>query len=247
MKKFIPLLLTLTVCLWAADFWQTKPYPEWTDKDTQKMETNSPWSKQVPVSLGEGGGGSSKGGKGGNRGGNTSELEGAGNGISGGGNAGRSAGIQDVGGGAGGGGGAALTLTVSWRTALPVRQAVAKGKYGAEVATSADAKKMIGEEQRFYAILVSGLPGRVLRGSDKMKESLLKGSSLLVKGKDPIEPSDVQTGGNEQRAMVLFLFPKTAPLSLDDKDVEFSTKFGPLMVKQKFHLKDMVFNGKLEL
>jgi hypothetical protein len=245
MKKIMPLLPTLAICLWAADFWQTKPYTEWSDKDIQKIETNSPWSKQVPVSLGEGGGGSSKGGKG-NRGGNTSELEGAGNGISGGGNAGRNAGIQDVGGGAGGGG-AALTLTVSWRTALAVRQAVAKGKYGAEVATSADAKKMIEEEQKFYAILVSGLPGRALRGSDKMKDELKKNTSLLVKGKDPIQPADLQMGGNEQRAVVLFLFPKTAPLSLDDKEVEFSTKLGPIMVKQKFHLKDMVFSGKLDL
>jgi hypothetical protein len=68
-----------------------------------------------------------------------------------------------------------------------------------------------------------------------------------VKGKDPIQASDVKTGGNEQKGVVLFLFPKTAPFSLDDKDVEFSTKLGPILVKQKFHLKDMVFNGKLDL
>jgi hypothetical protein len=46
---------------------------------------------------------------------------------------------------------------------------------------------------------------------------------------------------------MLFLFPKTVPLTLDDKDVEFSSKVGSLMVKQKFHLKDMVFDGKLDL
>src|SRR5277367_1910123 len=117
MKKITPLLLGLGICLWAADFWQTKPYTDWSDKDIQKIETNSPWSKQVPVSLPAGASsGSSKGGK---RGGNTSELEGAGNGISGGGNAGRNAGIQDVGGAADAGGGAGLTVTLSWRTALP--------------------------------------------------------------------------------------------------------------------------------
>jgi hypothetical protein len=245
MKKIIPILLTLGLCLCAADFWQTKPYTEWSDKDIQKIETNSPWAKQVPVALpAGGGGGSSKRGKGG---GNASELEGAGNGISGGGNAGRNAGIQDVGGGVDAGGGAALTVTLSWRTALPIREATAKQKYGAEAATSADAKKMIEEPQKFYAILLTGLPGRVLRGGDKLKESLLQGTSLTVKGKDPIQPTDVQTGGNEQRAVMLFLFPKTVPLTLDDKDVEFSSKVGSLMVKQKFHLKDMVFDGKLDL
>jgi hypothetical protein len=244
MKKITPVFLVLGVCLWAADFWQTKPYTDWSDKDVQKIETNSPWSKQVPVALGGGGGPDTSRAKRGSSGsgGDLDSTLGSGNGPGG-----RGSNPTEVGGGAIPGGGGSLTLTISWRTALAVREAVAKQKFGAEVATSADAKKMIGEEQKFYAILVSGLPGRSLHGNDKMKESLLKNTSLVVKGKDPIEPSDVQTGGNEQRAVVLFLFPRTTPLTVDDKDVEFSTKLGPIMVKQKFHLKDMVFNGKLDL
>src|SRR5580704_15090042 len=117
MKKITAGLLGLGVCLWAADFWQTKPYTEWSDKDIQKIETSSPWSKQVPIALegGGGGGGGSKGGKGGNR---ASEIDGGGNGSNPmGANAGRNAGIQEVGGG-GAGGGAAMSVTVSWRTAL---------------------------------------------------------------------------------------------------------------------------------
>jgi hypothetical protein len=241
MKKIIPLVLGLAVCLWAADFWQTKPYTDWTDKEAQKMETNSPWSKLVPVSTGEGGATSGKSGR---RGGNTSEIDGTGSSIGSGGGGGKNAGLQDVGGGSGGG---TLNILVSWRTALAVRQAVAKEKYGAEAATSPDAKKMVEEEQKIYAVMISGIPGRALRANDKMKETLLQNTSLIVKGKDPIQASDMQTGGNEQRPVIVFIFPKTAPLSLDDKDVEFSTKLGSITVKQKFHLKDMVFNGKLDL
>lgn len=245
MKKIAPLLPGLALCLWAADAWQTKPYTDWSDKDIQKLETNSPWSKQVAVALEGGGGGGSKGGR---RGGNTSEIDGGGSGGSsmGGANPGRNTGVQDVGGG-GVGGGAAMTVTLSWRTALPIREAVAKEKFGAEAATSADAKKLVEEEQKFYAIMLTGLPGRMLHGGDKLKESLLKTTTLNVKGKDPIAASDVQVGGNEQRALVMFMFPKTTPLSVDDKDVEFSTKIGPITVKQKFHLKEMLFNGKLDL
>ena len=246
LKKTPPVLLSLAIGLWAADFWVAKPFSEWTDKDAQKMETNSPWSKQVSISTGEGGssgsgkGGRSKGGGGGATGGGGDDpVMGSGGGAGG-------RGIQEVGGG-GIGGGASLMLTVSWRTALPIRQAVAKVKYGAEAGTSPEAKKLFEEEQKYYAILVTGIPGRSLRNGDKMKEMLLQNTTLTVKGKDPIQASDVQTGGNEQKALVLFLFPKTAPLSVDDKDVEFSTKLGPLFVRQKFHLKDMVFNGKLEL
>jgi hypothetical protein len=245
MKKIAPLLLALAICLWAADFWQGKPYTDWSDKEIQKLETNSPWSKQVPVSLGGGGGQDTGRGKRGGGGGNgdIDSTLGSGGGSGGGGRGG----AQDGGGGMGAGGGASVTITVSWRTALALRQAVAKEKFGAEVATSADAKKLVEEDPKYYGILVSGLPGRALHANDKLKDALLKNTSLQVKGKDPIQPADVQTGGNEQRALVLFLFPRTAALSVDDKDVEFSTRLGQITVKQKFHLKDMVFNGKLDL
>jgi len=243
MKKISPLLLALAVCLWAADFWQTKPYTEWNDKDLQKIETNSPWSKQVPVALGGGGGGPDTGRS--KRGGSGSggDLD---SGPGGGGGGGRGAGQ-----GGGGGGipdaGASLNITVSWRTALPVREALAKEKFGAEAATSADAKKLVEEEQKFYGILVSGLPGRALRANEGIKAALLENTTLSVKGKDPIHPTDLQTGGNEQKPVVFFMFPKTAPISVDDKDVEFTTRLGAILVRQKFHLKDMVFNGKLDL
>jgi hypothetical protein len=45
----------------------------------------------------------------------------------------------------------------------------------------------------------------------------------------------------------VFLFPKTVAIDMDDKEVEFSTKLGQTIVKTKFKLKDMVFNGKLDL
>ncbi len=44
-------MLFATISVWAADFWQSKPYTDWTDKETQKIETTSPWSKQVVIVL----------------------------------------------------------------------------------------------------------------------------------------------------------------------------------------------------
>jgi len=39
------LLLGFSVILWAGakDFWQSKPYTEWTEKEVEKMLTDSPW------------------------------------------------------------------------------------------------------------------------------------------------------------------------------------------------------------
>jgi hypothetical protein len=246
MKKLLPLLLTLSICLWAADFWASKPFTDWSEKDVQKMENSSPWSKQISVQVGGGssGGGSGKGRSKGGGGSGGGEIESMGSATGGMGVGGGSRGGQE---GSSGGGGSSLNLTVSWRTALPIRQAVAKEKFGKEAGTSPEAKKLIEEDQKYYAILLTGLPGRAIGNGEKLKAMLLKTSSLSVKGKDPIAPSDVQAGTSEQKTLVLFLFPKTTAFDLDDKDVEFSTQLGPLNVKQKFHLKDMVFNGKLEL
>ena len=244
MKKSLLLILTLSVCVWAADSWQSKPFTEWSDKEIQKVLNSSPWSKEVSVPAGSGGGGGGRGRRGGG-GGDTGDAP-------------MSAGGTGAGGSRGGGGGdmstpggnlnSSINVIVSWRTALPCRQAIARQKYGADAATSADAKKMIEEPQKFYAIVVGGLPGRMLRGSsDEMKAGLLKNTMLEVKGKDPIQASDLQTAANGQQGMIVFLFPKTNPIDADDKEVEFVSRIGPMTVKQKFKLKDIMFNGKLEL
>jgi hypothetical protein len=42
---------------------------------------------------------------------------------------------------------------------------------------------------------------------------------------------------------VVFAFPKTDAITLEDKDVEFVTKLGQVEIKEKFNLKDMVYHG----
>jgi hypothetical protein len=46
---------------------------------------------------------------------------------------------------------------------------------------------------------------------------------------------------------VSFLFPRTTTFTADEKDLEFASKFGKAAIKHKFKLKDMVFNGKVEM
>jgi hypothetical protein len=102
--------------LLAADYWQNKPFIDWSDKkEVAKMLTASPWSGQVPLSMSGGGGGGGRGGEGGGMG--------------------------------GGGGMPSRSVTVRWVSALPVKEALLKSKYGAE-AGSADAKKMLEQPER---------------------------------------------------------------------------------------------------
>lgn len=227
MKKLAVSIFVFAFSLWAADFW-TKPYTDWTDKDLQKMSENSPWAKEYNVATETGGApenGSSRGkGGGGGSGANGPQISGV-----------------DV-------TGSAVNLVIRWQSALPVKEAFVRRKYGAEAAISPDAKKILEADEPAYVIVVSGLNRRLLSGTDPetVKKTMLDQTSLVIKGREPIKPEDFRLNG-QGRVDAVFAFPKTNPITADDKEVEFQSKLGTLIVRQKFRLKDMTYNGKLEL
>ena len=127
--------------------------------------------------------------------------------------------------------GPALDLIVRWESALPVRQALAKLKPG----------PFVDRELTDYVIAVIGAP-RSVTGGEVARDGI-----LVAKGKPALRSSDVQFIPRERTADIFFVFPRSAPLAVDVKDVEFSARIGPLNVRAKFHLKDLVYQGKLEL
>ena len=148
-----------------------------------------------------------------------------------------------------------LNVLVRWDSAAPVLQALQQTN---QKTWSAE------ETQKFYIVTVIGLvPGGRYHSVGKpetqsnsadtidaanpeqMLEGLMATSRLLPRGKDPIAPRDVKLDASTG-ALHLF-FPKTDPLTLHDKEVAFYTQFGSMSVTAKFRLKDMVYQGKLEL
>jgi hypothetical protein len=226
MKKLAALMIIFAVCLWAADFWQTKPFTEWSDKDATKMTSNSPWAKEFSVEMpggaaGGGGGGGGKG-KGGRDGGQTGAEE-------------------------AGGGMPSVTLIVRWVSALPVKQALVRMNFKGDAANSDQVKKSLDMVEPDYVVVVSGLNRAMVRGStDELKQTMMAATELVIKGKEPIKPTDFKIIG-QGRVDAVFEFPKTNPITEDDKEVEFQSKVGTITIRQRFRLKDMMFNGKLEL
>ena len=225
MKKLAALMIMFAICLWAADFWQAKPFTEWSDKDATKMSSNSPWAKEFSIEMSgdslADGGGKSKGG---------STRDGG-----------------KTGGADAGGGMPSVTLTIRWQSALPVMQALVKMKYKAEAGTSAEAKQILEAAQPDYVVVIAGLNRSMVRGSaDDLKQTLMAATQLVIKGKEPIKPKDFRTVG-QGKVDAVFAFPKTNPIDVDDKEVEFQTKLGMLSIRQRFRLKEMMINGKLEL
>jgi hypothetical protein len=244
LKKAPVLLFLFTLCMWAADFWTTKPFTEWNEKEVSKILTDSPWTEKLSLSSGAGptvssgdgrtgGGGGGRGSRGGGPQGDSTTAD---------------PGIDGGGGGGFGGSSSSVTVTMLWQTALPVKQALAKRQYGAEAGTSPEAKAKLERVDQVYVLTLIGMPGYTLAAAqgDK-KAALLESTFLSVIGKPPLKAVDVQVSGGRGTGNVSFLFPKTTTFTIDDKEMEFSSRFDKTMVKKKFKLKDMVFNGKVEM
>jgi len=78
-----------------------------------------------------------------------------------------------------------------------------------------------------------------------MREELMASTKLLPKGQAAIAPEDVKL--DEKTGAIHLFFPRTHPITLNDKEVTLSTQFGSMRVVEKFRLKDMTEKGKLEL
>jgi hypothetical protein len=139
-------------------------------------------------------------------------------------------------------------VTLLWQTALPVKQALAKRKFGTEAGTSPDAKALVERIDQVYVLTLIGMPGSALGAAQgDRKAAVIASATLTVSGKPPLQAVDVQVSGGRGAATVSFLFPRTTTFTAEDREMEFSSKFGVTSVKHKFKLKDMVFNGKVEM
>jgi hypothetical protein len=246
----------------ASDFWRDKTYTQWTSDEVDKMLADSPWAQGAKASVqqqaGRGGGMGRRGGMGGGMG-----IPGMGGG---------GMGRRGGGGYPGGGGGSSIpqvTATIRWQSALPVREALLR-QGGEAKPDDSEVAKSLTAPVNGYVIAVLGLPetipssrGRSGRGTDTDRDDDARDRSTRddttdhsldqVKSSTYLSRKDKATlfAGKVQRdkdgVTLLFTFPKTTPITLDDKEVEFVTRYGPLEIKKKFKLKDMVYQGKLEL
>ena len=244
---------------WAAgkEFWTDKKPADWSNGEIQQMLSKSPWAKEVMVSFNPGQmGGQGGEPRGGGRGGRVGGGGMGGGGAMGGGQGIGGQGMGGPGGGMGGRGGAEtgdpevgnrppqFRALVRWESAMPVSEAMRK--------------QPPAEAAEFHVISVSGMPmmGAGRRGpaaggpideaerKREMLERMRESTQLQRKGKDPIYPATVA----QAQGGLLFAFARDfQPIKLEDREVTFVSKMGPMELKVKFALKDMVYNGQLTL
>lgn len=244
-----------------SDFWNKKKPEDWSSDEIEQLITKSPWAKEVTAEFNASAGGGRGGRMGGPGGGmGTPPIGGGGMGIPpiGGGGMG----IPPIGGGGmgtppigGGGRGGSRPggmerpkVTVRWESAKPIREAL-----------KAPLPDSLADR---YVISVNGLPmmrGRGRRRQDEgsedtsqapqdMLERLKARTFLQPKGKESVQPGVVERQPSTGGANLLFGFLREGlVLRPEDKEVTFTMAMGPLEIKTRFKLSEMMYQGELAL
>ncbi len=228
-KYSCSLFLVSATLLAGGPAWQNKPITDWNELDAKQLLRSSPWVKHASVSLlfqpSEDQlrqGGNMGGGKGvGMDGLELNNLFGVGehhaNSIP------RKPGY----------------LVLRWESASPVRKAEAK----LEDSTAP------GWDGEYYAVAIYGVPIDAARLDEPGRAGVLKRLGVLKReGMKDLKASRVEiTPTSPTLATVLYLFPRTANITREEKRVEFDAQLGRLYVAQYFYPSEMSLQGKLEL
>jgi hypothetical protein len=259
MKKLLLLCMVLigtSAAVIAADFWEKKEYSEWSEKEVRKVLFDSPWSRQVNVSLrGEGysgappvaggpGGGPLPGGVPGGVGPGPGQDQRGG--VGGGGP--RGAGGPLPGGGVGEPdmGSRSIPLLIRWQSALPVKQALVRASATPEGGPE-QTKQFLEREETHYVIAVVGLPDVVVMSMGN-PDQLAKAARIdRGKNRSPLIPEKVEKQQQDRQVTLYFFFPRGEPIALEDKSVEFVLTLREFDAKRQFKLQDMVYRGELAI
>lgn len=212
----------------AGPSWKTKPASDWTAEDAKQILTKSPWvSKTTPRLLPK-----------------VNEAARRQAGRMGG---GQGIGLEALSAGSLIGGSQAPThakrpsltspLEIRWASAAPVRTA--------EVVTQEEDTPEV--EKGVYAIAVYDAPGVDLN-TKTLPNELRDNAFLKRDGKKDIRPLRVdllpQANG---LTTVVFMFPRTDEITLEDKRVAFTAIISRMTLAQYFYTDQMQVQGKLEL
>jgi hypothetical protein len=207
---------------WAFDdreFWNHKDPSDWTASEVKQILTQSSWAKEASIYNNTG----ASGPLGSSRSGGGSRRGGGRGGV-----ASTNPGPP--------GGPNNWKAIVRWESALPVREAL-KAKLKPE------------EAENYVIALIGSIPSVGIPSDDddpterKQKLETLRDSTRLERRDEPLDLVRAASGPTG----TLFYFSRVFAIKPEDKQVTFVTKMGPLEIKCKFLLKEMMVRGNLEI
>lgn len=206
------------------EFWNEKKPSDWTDEECRELLTKSPWAKEPTTNYN--GGGGLPGEKGGVTSANRSRRGAAqGRTTS---TAAADPKMPDH-----------FRSVVRWESALPIREA--NHNQSKDDPAANYILKAIGD----LPMLQPNTGESELDYAHRL--DMLKQYTKLEKKGEPIYLTNIRYDGKGQDGGALFYFVRNDLITLSDHNVTFVTKLGPIEVKVKFALHDMMYQGKLEL
>jgi hypothetical protein len=203
------------------EFWNEKKPEDWTAEEVELMLNKSPWARDAAVSYYGGQNGPLSNTLPGERSRNPRNAS-----------SGTSPSAMSP---------ADWKAVIRWESALPVRQAL-------KASPSPDVEKfyilnMLGDVPSVGATPDEDASQRAARFETLKQVTKLehKGDQILLSRVEVAPKNDFTLAGT------LFYFSRGLALRPEDKQAIFSTKLGPIDVKCKFTLRDMMYRGKLEL
>ena len=202
------------------EFWNQQKPGDWSPAEVKELLTKSPWAKDASID-------------------DRGDVGLLGGPRSGGGRRGERPGTPASGSSSGPPPKITWKAIVRWESALPVREAMKKSA--------------LTDVRDFYVLnLIGNLPSAIPTGGGANEEqalSYLKQSTVLQHKGDEVHLDHVMPVAENEfsQAGTLFYFSRMLALMPEDREATFLTKIGPLDVKCKFALKDMLYHGKLEL
>lgn len=205
----------------AKEFWNEKKPADWTGEEVDLLLNKSPWAKDAAISY-----------YGGQNGPLSNTLPGEHSRASRNASSGTSPSAMSP---------AAWKAIIRWESALPLRLAL-------KSEPSPDFEKfyilnMVGDVPSVGATPDEDPAQRAARFETLKQVTKLehKGDEILLSRVAISPKNDISLAGT------LFYFSRGLALRTEDKQATFSTKLGPIDVKCKFTLKDMMYRGALAL
>ena len=225
----------LSGSLLAANFWEERFFTSWTEEEIEQMLTDSPWSRKVTVVLDE-----SRRSRTRRRAANAAGERDDGRRIIPSNDIPPLAKELDV------PIAERMTLTVSWRSALPVKQALARVPAGIGEQIPAEQQAFLLQFEPLYVVSVAGVPRQL---AERVKRQVLLGQTYLERpNKLPIMAEDVEPFIESEETVILeFAFLRDDPITIDDDEVWFSMTLGGVEVQRSFRPEEMMFGDSLEL
>ncbi|MGI8962146.1 MAG: hypothetical protein ACR2IV_20785 [Bryobacteraceae bacterium] len=236
--RVVVLFAPTAVAFGAGERWSSRDYTQWSAEEVNRLLTASPWAKQVSGSFRSSPRGEEEASVIPPPGASTANM---------GGTRGVSDGKWDGGVGRNTDDSAPkFPVTVRWDSALPVRHALLRSRFGDHLAEPGDSKVKLNEPEKDYIITVIGLlANHQSRDRERLEKELIGAAKLVRTGRVSIRPEKVTLDASNGAIEVSF--PRTDAIRLDDKEVTFELQFGSINVVKKFRLKTMIYEGKLEL